>query len=167
MGRLKEIHEKREGMLRSICLTFFMMFHLAVALAEERPVVRDVAAYRDGDGARIEIRADKPVTYNSYLMPELAKWVIDLPGAASAAGEEQSRRMRTAPLTRISVRQKEVNGAPLTRIGLDFSGEVEFSVSADPLDRGRLVVLLKPVGKAAAKAAPTPLSPGSPQRQSP
>lgn len=144
-------------MRRSICFTFVMLFQFTAALAGERPVVRDVAAYRDGDGARIEIRADKPVTYNAYLMPELAKWVIDLPGAASAAGEEQSRRMKTAPLTRISVRQKEVNGDPLTRIGLDFSGEVKFSVSSDPTDGGRLVVILKPVEKA-AETTPLPLS---------
>lgn len=126
-------------------LPLVMLLHCsAVACAAERPVVRDVAAYREGDGARIEIRADRPLTYTTYLMPELAKWVIDLPGAASAATDDQSRKMRTAPLERISIRQKEINGDPLTRIGIDFKGEVVFSVTADPVDKGRLVVRVTP-----------------------
>jgi len=156
-------------MFRKIWLTFVILPYLcATVLAADRPVVLDVAAFREGDGARIEIRADKPLTHTSYLMPELAKWVIDLPGAASAAPGDQSRKMKTAPLERISVRQKEVNGDPLTRIGIDFKGEVEFSIKADPTDPGRLVVLLIPSGKTtpqkqgqgapAAPPRPLPLS---------
>lgn len=116
----------------------------SAARAAERPVVRDVAVFREGDGARIEITADRPLSYTTYLMPELSKWVIDLPGAASAASDDQSRKMKTPPLERISVRRKEINGELLTRIGIDFRGEVTFSAAADPVDRGRLVVRLIP-----------------------
>ncbi len=158
-------------MLRRSWITCALLLHCApAAFAAERPVVRDVAVYREGEGARIEIRADRPLTYRTYLMPELAKWVIELPGAASAAGDDQSRKMRTAPLERISVRQKEVNGDLLTRIGLDVRGEVEFSLAADPLDRGRLVVRLIPSrpanrqGPTPPPAAPTTTSPHTPRR---
>ena len=117
----------------------------AMAHGAERPVVREVVTTAAGSGARIEIRADRPLTYRSYLMPELAKWVVDLPGALSAAGEDQSRRMRTKPLDRISVKQREINGDPLTRIGIDVTEPVEFTVAPDPADAGRLVILVRPV----------------------
>lgn len=156
-------------MFRRIMLPFPLLLQLSaatVAMAAERPVVRDVAVFREGNGARIEIRADRPLTYATYLMPELAKWVIDLPGATSAAPDDQSRKMRTAPLERISIRRKELNGELLTRIGLDFRGEVEFSVTADPVDKGRLVVLLipsrQPLGK---RRADTPVT--APPRTAP
>lgn len=159
-------------MLRKSWITFTMLLHCsAAAFAAERPVVRDVAAFREGNGARIEIRADRPLTYRTYLMPELAKWIIDLPGAISAAAGDQWKKMRTAPLEQISVRQREINGEVLTRIGLDFKGEVEFSLTADPLDKGRLVVLLTPAratpkkqGQALPPAAPARPAPPTPQR---
>jgi len=119
------------------------------ALAAERPVVREVLVTGEGNGARIEIRADRPLAHTSYLMPELAKWVIDLPGAKTTYSDDESKKMRTSPLERITVRQKEVNGELFTRIGLDVKGEVDFSLKEDPLDQGHLVVLLTP-----AKAAP-------------
>jgi len=139
-------------MLRRIWLLLIILLQLLAAgavLAAERPVVRDVAVYPEGNGARIEIRADRPLVYTSYLMPELAKWVIDLPGATTTRPDDESKRVRTLPLERVSVRQKEVNGDLFVRIGLDFSGEVDFAITADPVDKGLLVVLLTP-----SKAAP-------------
>lgn len=114
--------------------------------------MREVLVTRDGNGARIEIRADQPLKYTSYLMPELAKWVIDLAGAKTVLNDDESKQMRTPPLERITVRQKKVNGDPFTRIGLDFKGEVEFSLTADPLDKGHLIALMTP-----SKAAPQKL----------
>lgn len=146
-------------------MPLFIMVHFSAAgsaFAAERPVVRDVAVYAEGSGARIEIRADGPLAYKSYLMPELAKWVIDLPGATTAHSDDESKRMRTLPLERVSVRQREVNGDLFTRIGLDFTGEVEFSVNGDQRDKGLLVVLMKPSGPAPQKpAAAPPLTAGA------
>ena len=153
---LTKIGRGHESMLRCIWLALFIMVHFSAAgsvFAAERPVVRDVAVYAEGGGARIEIRADGPLAYKSYLMPELAKWVIDLPGATTARSDDESKRMRTLPLERVSVRQKEVNGELFTRIGLDFTGEVELTVKADQRDKGLLVFLMKPSGPAAQKPA--------------
>lgn len=128
-------------------LMFVVWLPLALAgaaLAAERPVVREVVVSAVGNGARIEIRADQPLTYSSYLMPELAKWVIDLPGATSSYPEDEAKKLRTPPLERITVRQKDVNGEQFTRIGLDFTGEVDFSIKPDPVDQGRLVAALTP-----------------------
>jgi len=97
-----------------------------VAFAAERPVVREVLVSKEGTGARIEIKADRALVYKSYLMPGLEKWVIDLPGAKTTFSGDESKKMRTPPLERITVRQKEVNGDYLTRIGFDFKGEVDF-----------------------------------------
>lgn len=141
-------------MVRRIGLQLIILLQLlaaGAALAGERPVVRDVAVYPEGNGARIEIRADGPLVYTSYLMPELAKWVIDLPGATTVRSDDQAKKMRTTPLQRVTVRQKEVNGDLFTRIGLDFSGAVNFSIMADPVDKGLLVVTMTP-----AKIIPIP-----------
>jgi len=138
---------------------------VGAAVAAERPVIKEVVATQEGNGARIEIRADLPLAYRSYLMPELAKWVIDLPGAITVYPQDLSRKMKTPPLERISVRQKEVNGDLFTRIGLDFKGEVDFSIEADPHDKGRLVILMTP-SKATTQKLPAD-SPATAAPQSP
>lgn len=135
-------------------LKFLIMLLLSAAgtaLAAERPVVQELVVTREGSGARIEIRSDLPLVYKSYLMPELAKWVIDLPEAKTATGEDVSRKMKTPPLERITVRQKEVNGDLFTRIGIDFKDEVAFSIQADPVDRSRLVAVITPIKAASQK----------------
>jgi hypothetical protein len=125
-------------------LVILLQISAVYAFAGERPVIREVLVAREGNGARIEIRADLPLDHTSYLMPELTKWVIDLPGAKSIYSDDESKKMKTPPLERITVRQKEVNGEPFTRIGLDFKGEVDFSLKEDPLDRGHLLISLIP-----------------------
>lgn len=136
--------------IRNILLPLVILLLISgAAVAAERPVVREVLVSREGNGARIDIRADQPLSHSSYLMPELTKWVIDLPGAKTTYSDDESKKMRTPPLDRITVRQKEVNGELFTRIGLDVKGEVVFSLKEDPLDKGHLVVLLTP-----AKATP-------------
>ena len=122
-----------------ILVTLLQLSAVGVALAADRQVLREVLVIQEGNGARIELRADQPLAYKSYLMPELAKWVIDLPGAQTTSSGDESKLMRTPPLERLSVRQKEVNGDLFTRIGLDFKGDVDFSIKEDPLDKGHLV----------------------------
>jgi AMIN domain-containing protein len=142
-------------------LSLIILLHVpaaGAALAAERPVVREVLVTREGNGARIDIRADQPLAHTSYLMPELAKWVIDLPGAKTTLGDDESKKMKTPPLDRITVRQKEVNGELFTRIGLDVKGEVDFSLKDDPLDKGHLVISLTPA-RATPQKPPAEASP--------
>ena len=138
----------------------FLLAAATVACAAERPVVREVLVSKEGTGARIEIKADKALTYKSYLMPGLEKWVVDLPGAKTTFAGDESKKMRTPPLERITVRQKEVNGDNLTRIGFDFKGEVDFSLKEDLLDKGHLIIIMKPSKSSpqqrAAEVSPTP-----------
>lgn len=116
--------------------------------AAERPILREVAVFPESNGARIEIRADQPLVYRSYLMPQLSKWVIDLPGVTTGSSGDQARKMKTLPLERITVRQKEVNGDQFTRIGFDVTGTVDFLIKADPADKSHLVVVITPSGAA-------------------
>lgn len=138
-----------------LCRAIFVMLFLSAAHfahAADYPVVREVLISRDGNGARIDIRANQPLLHRSYLMSGLEKWVVDLPGARTTFAGDESKKVRTLPLDRITVRQKDVNGDPLTRIGLDFKGEVDFSLTVDPLDKGHLIISMKP-------------SPASPQKR--
>ena len=131
----------------SYWLALVMLLQLATAAATpaaEQPVVREVLVSREGNGARIEIKADRLLAYRSYPMSGLGKWVVDLPGAKTTFAGDESKKMRTPPLERITVRHKEVNGDHLTRIGLDFKGEVDFSLKENPLDKGHLIIILKP-----------------------
>ena len=111
------------------------------------------AEFKEGTGARIEIKANQALVYRSYLMPGLEKWVVDLPGAITTFVGDESKKIRTAPLERITVRQTEVNGDHLTRIGFDFKGEVDFSLKEDLLDKGHLIVIIKPSRSAQQKGA--------------
>lgn len=124
------------------------------AFAAERPTIREVLVSKAGNGACIEIRADQPLVYRSYSMPGLEKWLVDLPEAKTVSGRDESKKLRTAPLERMTVRHKEVNGDRFTRIGLDFKGEVNFSIKQDPLDKGHLVITMTPL-KAASKNGST------------
>src|SRR6185369_1748355 len=146
--------------LQSALVILLHILTAAAALAAEHPVVREVLVTREGNGARIEIRADQQLAHISYLMPELAKWVIDLPGARTTCSDDESKKMKTPPLEQITVRQKEVNGELFTRIGLDFKGQVDFLLKEDPLDKGHLVVSLTPaktaLQKTVAEASPAP-----------
>jgi hypothetical protein len=103
-------------------MLMLLLLLATAAFAAERPVVREVLVSREGNGARIEIRANQPLVYRSYLMSGLEKWVIDLPGTVTTFAGDESKKMRTPPLERITVRKIEVNGDQLTRIGLDFQG---------------------------------------------
>jgi len=152
--------------LRSYWLALAMLLQLATAAAvpaAERPVVREVLVSREGDGARIEIRADQPLAYRGYPMSGLEKWVVDLPGARTTFAGDESKKMRTPPLERITVRQKDVNGDHLTRIGLDFKGEVDFSLKEDPLDKGHLIIIMKPLKPSQLKPAVVNSSPAAPK----
>jgi len=131
--------------IHRLALVILLQLSAANVFAAERPVVREVLVSKEGTGARVEIKADKALTYRSYLMPGLEKWVIDLPGAKTTFAGDESKKMRTPPLERITVRQKEVNGDNLTRIGIDFKGEVDFSLKEDLLDNGHLIVIIKPL----------------------
>ena len=128
-----------------LALVILLQLSAAAVFASDRPVVREVLVAKEGTGARIEIKADKALTYRSYLMTGLEKWVIDLPGAKTTFAGDESKKMRTPPLERITVRQKEVNGDNLTRIGFDFKGEVDFSLKQNLLDKGHLIVIIKPL----------------------
>jgi len=135
----------------------------AAAFAAERPVVREVLVTREGNGARIEIRANQPLVYRSYPMSGLEKWVVDLPGTVTTFAGDESKKMRTPPLERITVRQKEVNGDQLTRIGLDFKGEVDFSIKADLLDKGHLIITMTPSKASSQKRAADASAPATPK----
>lgn len=137
-----------DGFGKVVCRLFTLLTCLTAtvtALAADRPVVREVLISKEGNGARIEIRANQPLAHRSYLMPELDKWVVDLPGAKTTYSGDESKKLRTTPLERITVRQKEVNGDLFIRIGLDFKGKVNFSLKEDQFDKGHLIILITPL----------------------
>ena len=153
--------KRQDAYFRKHWLMLAMLLLLATAtaaFAAERPVVREVLVSREGNGARIEIRANQPLVYRSYLMSGLEKWVVDLPRAVTTFAGDESKKMRTPPLERITVRKIEVNGDQLTRIGLDFKGEVDFLLKEDQLDKGHLTIILTP-SKASPQKQATDASP--------
>jgi AMIN domain-containing protein len=125
----------------------------AADAATIKPVLREIVKVREGEATVFEIRADRPLTYNFYLMPELWKGIIDLPNVDP--GQVEPVRPITAGLIkRVAVRRKEVNEVPVTRVVFDLSREVEMAVVADPLDKGKLVATFRP-GKFSLPATPT------------
>lgn len=156
--------QRQKSSGRIFCLAFIVLVNLsaaAFAVAADRPVVREVLVSREGNGARIDIQANQPLLYRSYLMPGLEKWVVDLPGAKTTYSGDESKKMHTPPLERITVKEREVNGDLLTRIGLDFKGNVDFSLKEDQLDKGHLILIMRPL-KATSKTKSTDAFPAAP-----
>ncbi len=91
------------------------------------------------DGSQVEITASKPLTYTFYRMANPSKAVVDLaqtiPGAAKGIQEVNKGEVKTVDVTSHSF-----GTGSLSRVEIFLAQDAEFTVSADPVDKSRLVV---------------------------
>ncbi len=93
------------------------------------------------DGKQVEITASKPLTYTFYRTANPAKAVVDLaqtmPGAAKGIQE-----VNKGEVNKVDVTSHSFGTGSLSRVEIFLARDAEFTVSADPADKSRLVVSL-------------------------
>ncbi len=139
---------------RIICHVLILIFIVAASGCAKRMVAaKDVnriemagaaavqAITVNDDASQIVISTNKPLTYTSYKTSDPPKVFIDLaqtePGAVTKPIEPASGNVKSVNLIR-----QDFGGGFLTRVEIALNKDVDFSVSADPADRGRLIVSL-------------------------
>ncbi|KAF0219013.1 MAG: type IV pilus assembly protein [Geobacteraceae bacterium] len=138
---------------RIICNSIVLMFFLVVftGCAQSKANLKEgisagevtSAAIQNikvsGDASQIEIYADKPLTYTFYKTTEPPKTIIDLaqtePGLVKSPIE-----INTGNINQIEVTKHSFGGGFLSRIEISLAKDGEFSVAADPVDKGKLLV---------------------------
>jgi type IV pilus assembly protein PilQ len=142
---------------RIICHALILIFLMAVSGCAKRLVAtKDVNQFDAAgvtavqeikvkdDASLIEILANRPLTYTSYKTSEPPKIFIDLaqtdPGLVTNPLE-----VAIGNVKRISLSRQDFGGGFLTRIEISLVKDVDFSVTTESADRGKLLLtLIKP-----------------------
>jgi type IV pilus assembly protein PilQ len=107
----------------------------------EIATLRDIIVSGEGDATRVEITADKPLTYTYYSLRDPYRTVIDLsqadPGSVQVPVPASFSKIKN-----INIAKNELTAGSLVRITLETTEQVEFSVSPDPTIPQKLVVSL-------------------------
>lgn len=102
---------------------------------------------KDG-GAQAEISTDRPLTYTSYKTNDPPRVFIDL--AQTEPGNIKTLESDAGPIKSITVSRQDFGSGFLSRVEIALRSESEFTVKADPVDKGKLNILL-PLSSAAKK----------------
>lgn len=110
-----------------------------VAPAEPaQPVLQKIQVTGTGNDTRIDIVADKPLTYTYYKMPDLLKVVIDL--ALVDPGLVAPVKVNSELISKITVEKKAISNFSLTRVVINLAKDAEFAVLTDPADKSKIRV---------------------------
>jgi type IV pilus assembly protein PilQ len=91
------------------------------------------------DASHVEISADKPLTYTFYNTTEPPKTIIDL--AQTEPGHVKTPiEVNKGNIKRIEVGKHSFGGGFLSRVEIVLAKDEVFSVTADPVDKGKLLV---------------------------
>src|SRR6266702_1627181 len=97
-----------------------------------------------GDASHVEISANKPLTYTSYKLDTPPKAVIDL-SQTEPGGVTTPIEVNTGNIKRIEVERHGFGESVFSRIEITFLKDEEFSITTDPVDKGKLLVtIVKP-----------------------
>lgn len=125
----------------TVILTMFLTvpgFSIVASAEPVQPVLQKIQVTGTGNDTRIDIVADKPLTYTYYKMPDLLKVVIDLalvdPGSAAPV------KVNSELISKITVEKKAISNFSLTRVVINLKKDAEFAVLTDPADKGKLQV---------------------------
>lgn len=108
-------------------------------LTEGKAVLQEIKVSGEGSDTRVEISANKPLTYTHYKIAEPPRAVIDLsltdPGSIKSPVE-----INSSIIKQIEVIKNESAGGPFTRIIMKLARNVEFSASTDPSNKNKLIL---------------------------
>ncbi len=104
-------------------------------------VLRDITVSGEGYQTKVEISADKPLTYTSYSLKGPYRTVIDL-SQTSPGTVVVPQLAENALIKKIDLTSTELTGGSLSRLTIETAEEVEFVVSSDPTDKTKLLVTI-------------------------
>jgi type IV pilus assembly protein PilQ len=108
-------------------------------ITDGKAVLQEIKVFGEGSDTRVEISANKPLTYTHYKIAEPPRVVIDLslsdPGSIKSPIE-----INSSIIKQIEVIKNESAGGPFTRIIVKLTRNVEFSASTDPSNKNKLIL---------------------------
>lgn len=125
----------------TVILTMFLTvpaFSTFAPAEPAQPVLKKIQVTGTGNDTRIDIVADKPLTYTYYKMPDLLKVVIDL--ALVDPGQVAPVTVNSELISKITVEKKANSNFSLTRVVINLAKDAEFAVLTDPADKSKIRV---------------------------
>ncbi|ABQ26996.1 AMIN domain-containing protein [Geotalea uraniireducens] len=125
----------------TVILTMFLTvpgFSIVASAEPVQPVLQKIQVTGTGKDTRIDIVADKPLTYTYYKMPDLLKVVIDL--ALVDPGSVAPVTVNSGLISKITVEKKAISNFSLTRVVINLKNDAEFAVLTDQADKGKIQV---------------------------
>ncbi len=120
--------------------------------AVETATLRDIRVTGEGAGTRIEIEADRPLTYTSYSDNDPRRLVLDIsnadPGTAQAPQLDPSLLVK-----KIDVVKADLTAGSLVRITMETNDAVDYAVNSNPANMSSITVIANPKEVPAVPAA--------------
>ena len=109
-------------------------------VSSETVTLLDITVSGDENTARVEITADKPLTYTHYQLKDPFRTVIDL--SQTAPGQVSEPKIPESSLVKkVTVAKSDLSSGSLTRVTIETSDERAFSISSDPKDPRKLLIV--------------------------
>ncbi|MDD3294626.1 MAG: AMIN domain-containing protein, partial [Geobacteraceae bacterium] len=113
------------------------------SVSSETATLLDIAVSGNQNSARVEITADKPLTYTHYQLKDPFRTVIDL-SQTDIGQVSEPKTPESSPVKKITVAKSDLSSGSLTRVTIETSDELAFSISVDPKDPHKLLIVSEP-----------------------
>lgn len=121
--------------------------------AVEAATLREIRVSGDGAASKIEIEADRPLTYTSYSDKDPRRLVLDIsnaePGSVKVPQLEPSFLVK-----KIDVSKSELTAGSLVRITMEAADDVDYAVNSNPANMSVVTVTASPKQKTEPSSAP-------------
>lgn len=129
--------------------------------AVETATLRDIRVTGEGAGTRIEVEADRPLTYTSYSDNDPRRLILDIsnadPGTAQVPQLDPSLLVKN-----IEVVKADLTAGSLVRITIETNDAADYTVNSNPANMSSITVIANPkqttgeVSAGPAATAPVP-----------
>ncbi len=150
--------------------TLFLGLQTSAAVASDLAVVQSVTLSGNGSATRVEIEADKPMTYTYYALKNPSRTVIDLSQAELGSITVPTPEGESV-IKSIDVTKNELTVGSLVRVSLEMDSELDLVVIPDPLQPNKLIITVantvqetveQPAAATPAIASAAPAAPSKP-----
>jgi type IV pilus assembly protein PilQ len=109
-------------------------------VSSETATLLDITVSGDENNARVEITADKPLTYTHYQLKDPFRTVIDL-SQTDPGQVPEPKAPESSPVKKVTAAKSDLSSGSLTRVTIETSDERVFSISSDPKDPRKLLIV--------------------------